>query len=255
MTSSTPVSPTRPSLVSKALRPMLLAGAAIVATAAVVLGHGTSSEATPLAAPARMPAAAYQPAATGATETAVLSGGCFWGVQGVFEHVRGVKQVLAGYAGGYASTANYELVSTGTTGHAESVKIVFDPAQISYGEILRIFFSVATDPTQVGGQFPDVGSQYRTEIFYTTPAQQVEAQRYIAQLTAAKAFARPIVTRVDPLKGFFEAESYHQDYLFHHPDQPYIAAYDLPKVAALKALFPGDWRGAPVLTLAMNRGS
>jgi len=244
---STPVS-----LAGKALRPMLLAGAAVVAVAAMVLGHGPASEATPLVAPARMPAAAYQAPASGQTETAVLSGGCFWGMQGVFEHVRGVKQVLAGYAGGMASTANYELVSTGTTGHAESIKIVFDPAQISYGEILRIYFSVATDPTQVGGQFPDVGSQYRTEIWYTTPAQRDEAERYIAQLTAAKAFKRPIVTRVDPLRGFFEAESYHQDYLFHHPDQGYIATYDLPKVAALKALFPGDWRPAPVLTLAGN---
>jgi peptide-methionine (S)-S-oxide reductase len=251
MTSSNPTAPTtRTSATAKALRPMLIAGVAAVAMAAFVLGRGGAGQAEPLGAPARMPAAAFQPPASGAVETVVLSGGCFWGVQGVFEHVRGVKQVLAGYAGGYASTASYELVSTGTTGHAESVKIVFDPAQISYGEILRIFFSVATDPTQVGGQFPDVGSQYRTEIFYTTPAQRDEAVRYIAQLSAARVFRRPIVTRVDPLKGFFEAESYHQDYLVHHPDQPYIATYDLPKVAALRALFPEDWRQAPLLTLA-----
>jgi peptide-methionine (S)-S-oxide reductase len=245
MTSSTPNS-----LAAKALRPMLIAGVAAVAMAAAVLGHGPAGEAAPLVEPSRMPVAAFQAPAAGKTETVVLSGGCFWGMQGVFEHVRGVKQVLAGYAGGNASTANYELVSTGTTGHAESVKIVFDPAQISYGEILRIFFSVGTDPTQVGGQFPDVGSQYRTEIFYTTPGQRDEAQRYIAQLSAAHVFRRPIATRVDPLKGFFPAEAYHQDYLVHHPEQPYIATYDLPKVAALKALFPGDWRPAPLLALA-----
>ena len=195
------------------------------------------------------PPAVDAPAASGA-ETAVLSGGCFWGMQGVFEHVRGVRQVLAGYAGGGASTANYDLVSTGTTGHAESIKIVFDPAQISFAEILRIYFSVATDPTQVGGQFPDMGSQYRGEIFYTTPAQKAVAERYIAQLGAAHLFRRPITTRIDPDKGFFAAEAYHQDYLYHHPDAPYIAAYDMPKVAALKTLFPADWRGAPVLTLA-----
>jgi len=242
----------RSSFASRAIKPTLIAGAATLALAAAVLGHGAVGEAAPLAPPTRMPAPAFAPGAPGSTETAVLSGGCFWGLQGVYEHVKGVRQVLAGYAGGYASTANYELVSTGTTGHAESIKIVFDPAQISYGEILRIFFSVATDPTQVGGQFPDVGSQYRTEIFYKTPAQKEVATRYIAQLTTAHAFHRPIATRVDPFIGFFEAEAYHQNYLYHHPDAPYIATYDLPKVEALKALFPEDWRAAPVLALASN---
>ena len=177
----------------------------------------------------------------------MLSGGCFWGVQGVFEHVRGVRQVLAGYAGGAAQSASYELVSTGATGHAESVQVVFDPSQISYGEILRLFFSVATDPTQTGGQFPDVGSQYRTEVWYVNDSQRAVAQAYVAQLNAAHVFRRPIATRVDPYKGFYAAETYHQDYLEHHPDQPYIATYDLPKVQALHALFPEDWRGAAVL--------
>jgi len=181
-------------------------------------------------------------------QTAVLSGGCFWGVQGVFEHVRGVRQALAGYAGGKRGTANYELVSTGSTGHAESVQIVFDPKQITYGEILRIFFSVATDPTQVNQQFPDEGTQYRSEIFYADPAQKRVAQAYIAQLEAARVFRRSIATRVDPNTGFFRAEAYHQDYLVHHPQAPYIATYDLPKVAALKALFPTQYQARPVTT-------
>jgi peptide-methionine (S)-S-oxide reductase len=171
-------------------------------------------------------------------------------MQGVFQHVKGVKQVLAGYAGGQGVTANYELVSTGTTGHAESIKVMFDPAQISYAQILRIYFSVATDPTQVGGQYPDEGTQYRGEIWYQNPAQKLIAVRYIAQLAAAKAFQRPITTRVDAYSGFYPAEAYHQDYLVHHPGAPYIATYDMPKVDALKRLFPGDWRPAPVLALA-----
>jgi len=239
-----------PAKTGRALGLTLVAVGAAAAMGAVVLGRGVESQAAPLAAPQRLPEAAFMAPAAGGVETVVLSGGCFWGMQGVFEHVRGVRQVLAGYAGGGASTANYDLVSTGTTGHAESIKIVFDPAQISFAEILRIYFSVATDPTQVGGQFPDMGSQYRGEIFYTTPAQKAVAERYIAQLGAAHLFRRPITTRIDPDKGFFAAEAYHQDYLYHHPDAPYIAAYDMPKVAALKTLFPADWRGAPVLTLA-----
>jgi peptide-methionine (S)-S-oxide reductase len=240
----------QPSKPGRALGLSLVAGVAAAAMAAFVLGRGAGSEAAPLAPPQRLPAAAFAPADSGRTETVVLSGGCFWGMQGVFQHVRGVEQVLAGYSGGLAATASYEVVSTGTTGHAESIKVTFDPAQISFAEILRIYFSVATDPTQVGGQYPDEGSQYRGEIFYTTPTQKLVAERYIAQLTAAHAFRRPIATRVDPDKGFFEAESYHQDYLYHHPDSGYIAAYDLPKVAALKALLPQDWRPAPLLTLA-----
>ncbi|HEX3365622.1 peptide-methionine (S)-S-oxide reductase MsrA [Phenylobacterium sp.] len=176
--------------------------------------------------------------AAGKLETAVLSGGCFWGVQGVFEHVKGVKKVLSGYAGGPGAMAQYELVSTGTTGHAESVQIVFDPQQISYGEVLRIFFTVATDPTQLNMQFPDEGTQYRGEIFYADPDQKRVAEAYIRQLNDAHVFKKPIATRVDPLKGFFKAEDYHQDYLTRHPEQPYIATYDLPKVAMLREVFP-----------------
>jgi peptide-methionine (S)-S-oxide reductase len=214
---------------------------AAVPTFSSVLHAASGSEAV-----RRLPSPAQAaPAAAGQEQTAVLSGGCFWGVQGVFAHVKGVRQVISGYAGGAASTANYELVSTGATGHAESVKIVFDPRQVSYGEILRIFFSVATDPTQLNHQFPDEGTQYRSEIFYADATQQKAAGDYIAQLNKAKAFAKPIVTRVDPLKGFYPAEGYHQNYLVLHPNEPYIATYDLPKVAALKSLFPDAYRAAP----------
>ena len=233
-------------LVRRGWRPALI-GAAAVALVVGLAPWRTAAGAAFLAPPSRLPAAAYD---APAGDVAVLSGGCFWGMQGVFEHVKGVKQVLAGYAGGQAGTANYELVSTGTTGHAESIKVVFDPAQISYAEILRIYFSVATDPTQVGGQFPDQGTQYRGEIWYQNTAQKVVAKRYIAQLTAAKAFHQPITTRVDAYSGFYPAEAYHQDYLVHHPGAPYIATYDMPKVDALKKYFGSDWRPAPVLALA-----
>lgn len=192
------------------------------------------------------PAPAYAPPSPAREETAVLSGGCFWGLQGVFDHVRGVKQVLAGYAGGTKATADYETVSTGTTGHAESVKIVFDPQQISFGDLLRIYFSVATDPTQLNRQFPDDGPQYRGEIFYLTPMQKEIATRYIAQLQAAHLYGRPIVTRVDAYSGFYRAEDYHQDYLLKHPDAPYIATYDAPKVRSLKVLFPQRYRAEPL---------
>jgi len=242
----------KPSLAHRATRLALIAGAAAAVIVGIGLAQGVHGQSGPPAAPAAVAAPLVDTASGGGLQTAVLSGGCFWGVQGVFEHVRGVRQVLAGYAGGAGVTANYDLVSTGTTGHAESVQIVFDPAQISYGEILRIFFSVATDPTQVGGQYPDEGSQYRSEIFYTSDTQRNVAQRYISQLDAAKAFSRPIATRVDALTGFFRAEAYHQDYLELHPEQPYIATYDLPKVAALKALLPADYRAAPVLALGSD---
>jgi peptide-methionine (S)-S-oxide reductase len=224
-----------------------LAGALIAAACA----GGASGAGWGPAAPVKAPAPIFdRPAAAGeATETAVLSGGCFWGLQGVYQHVRGVRQVLAGYAGGPRGLAQYELVSTGTTGHAESVKIVFDPRQISYGEILRIYFSVATDPTQLNQQFPDEGPQYRGDIFYLDGAQQGVAERYIAQLQAAHVYRRPIVTRLDPYKGFYPAEAYHQDYLLRHPDAAYIATYDMPKVAALKTLFPADYRPNPLRSL------
>ena len=193
------------------------------------------------------PPAIDNPKTAGPLQTAVLAGGCFWGVQGVYEHVRGVRKVLAGYAGGDKATAQYETVSSGTTGHAESVKIVFDPAEISYGQILQIAFSVVHDPTQLNRQGPDVGSQYRSSVFYGDDGQKRIAEAYIAQLNQAHAFARPIVTRVDPLKGFYPAEDYHQDYLIHNPTVPYIAYFDIPKIENLKRTFPELYSGQPVL--------
>src|SRR5271154_3068269 len=187
------------------------------------------------------------PKAAGSPQTAVLSGGCFWGVQGVFEHVRGVQNVVAGYAGGESSTAQYETVSSGTTGHAESVKITFDPAAISYGQILQIAFSVVHDPTQLNRQGPDIGTQYRSAIFYADDTQKQIAEAYISQLEKSHAFPRAIVTRVDPLKGFYPAEDYHQDYLIHNPYAPYIAINDIPKIENLKRTFAELYSGRPVL--------
>jgi peptide-methionine (S)-S-oxide reductase len=193
------------------------------------------------------PPAVDNPKAAGPMQTAVLAGGCFWGVQGVFAHVRGVRKAIAGYAGGARSTAVYERVGTGSTGHAESVKIIFDPAKISYGQILQIAFSVVHDPTQLNRQGPDVGTQYRSVIFYADDDQKRIAQAYIAQLDQAHVFARSIVTQVDPLKGFYEAEGYHQDYLIHNPTNLYIATYDVPKVENFKRTFPELYSGQPVL--------
>jgi peptide-methionine (S)-S-oxide reductase len=190
------------------------------------------------------------PKAAGPPQSAVFSGGCFWGVQAVFEHTRGVRQVLAGYAGGEKSTAEYETVSTGTTGHAESVQVSFDPAQISYGELLRVFFSVAHNPTELNRQGPDSGTQYRSEIFYLDEHQKQVAEAYIAQLDHAKAFSRKIVTRVDPYKGFYPAEGYHQDFLIHHPDNPYIVYNDLPKIENFRRLLPEDFRATPAALVA-----
>jgi len=182
-------------------------------------------------------------AASKTAQTAVVAGGCFWGIQAVFEHVKGVISATSGYAGGAASTAQYEVVSTGETGHAESVKIVYDPSQITYGQLLRVFFSVAHDPTQLNRQGPDVGSQYRSVLFYANDEQKQIAEAYIAQLTQAKIFARPIVTQVVPLKAFYSAEAYHQDYASHHPDNPYIVYNDAPKVAHLQQEFPELYTG------------
>jgi peptide-methionine (S)-S-oxide reductase len=193
------------------------------------------------------PPAVDNPKAAGPPQSAVLAGGCFWGVQGVFEHVRGVQKVIAGYAGGDKATAQYETVSSGTTGHAESVKIIFDPSEISYGQLLQIAFSVVHDPTQLNRQGPDVGSQYRSAVFYADDAQKRIAEAYISQLDQSHAFSRPIVTRVDPLKGFYAAEDYHQDYLIHNPNVPYIAYFDMPKVENFKRTFPELYSGHPVL--------
>jgi peptide-methionine (S)-S-oxide reductase len=217
-------------------------GAAIVG---VVLWHSPlfGAEAPVVIAPP----AIDNPKAAGPAQTAVLAGGCFWGVQGVFEHVRGVQKVVAGYAGGERSTAQYETVSSGTTGHAESVKITFDPAAISYGQILQIAFSVVHDPTQLNRQGPDVGTQYRSAIFYGNEDQKRIAQAYIKQLDQSRVFARPIATAVDPLRGFYDAENYHQDYLIHNPTQPYIAFYDIPKIENFRRTFPELYSGQPVL--------
>jgi peptide-methionine (S)-S-oxide reductase len=178
-------------------------------------------------------------------QTAIFAGGCFWGIQGVFEHVKGVTQAVSGYAGGRVANPGYEQVSSGTTGHAESVRVTFDPSQVSYGALLRIFFSVALDPTQKDRQGPDRGTQYRSELFVGGPDQERVAKAYVAQLEAAHVFGSPIVTRIDPVGPFYPAEAYHQDYLERHPDAPYIAINDMPKVQALQALFPENWQPTP----------
>jgi len=185
-----------------------------------------------------LPAPAVDEQATAHSETAVFAGGCFWGVQTTFQRIKGVEKTWAGYSGGSKETANYGAVSSETTGHAESVKVVFDPAKISYGTLLRVFFSVVHDPTQLNRQGPDVGTSYRSVIFFTTPEQEKIANAYIAQLDAAKAFPKKIVTQVVPLKAFYDAEDYHQDYAEKNPNNPYIQVCDVPKVAALKAQFP-----------------
>jgi peptide-methionine (S)-S-oxide reductase len=176
-------------------------------------------------------------------QTAVLSGGCFWGVQAVFQHVKGVISATSGYSGGAKKTAEYEVVSTGETGHAESVQIVYDPSQITYGELLRVFFSVAHDPTQLNRQGPDEGTQYRSSIFYSTDDQKRIAEAYIAQLDKSKVFPSPIVTKVVPLQGFYAAEAYHQNYAALHPNQPYIMFNDAPKVEHLRQEFPALYTG------------
>ena len=180
--------------------------------------------------------------ATRGKATAVLAGGCFWGVDAVFKHVKGVEKVVSGYSGGDAATAEYETVSSGSTGHAESVKITYDPSQVRFSELLRIFFSVATDPTQLNRQGPDTGPQYRSVIFYTNDEQKQVAQGYIQQLDKAGVFSRPIVTQVVPFKAFYPAEAYHQNFLERHPDYPYIVFNDLPKLRALKKEFPEIYR-------------
>lgn len=181
-------------------------------------------------------------AATPGEATAVFAGGCFWGVDAVFKHVKGVKNVVSGYSGGNAQTAKYMLVGTGTTGHAEAVKVTYDPAQIGYTDLMKVFFAVAHDPTQKDRQGPDHGTQYRSAIFYADPQQKDLAQRYIAQLDAAKSFGKPIVTEVAALDKFYPAEDYHQNYLALHPNQPYIVYNDLPKLEALKKQFPAWYR-------------
>jgi peptide-methionine (S)-S-oxide reductase len=177
------------------------------------------------------------------SESVVLAGGCFWGVQAVFSALKGVTSAISGYSGGSKSNAHYEIVSTGTTGHAESVQVTFDPSQISFGQILKVYFSVAHDPTELNRQGPDEGTQYRSEIFYSSDEQKHIAEAYIQQLDAAKVFKHPIVTKVAPLQAFYRAEDYHQDYVAHNPHQPYVAYNDLPKLTNLRAEFPEMCKG------------
>jgi peptide-methionine (S)-S-oxide reductase len=198
------------------------------------------------------PPARDNPKTAGPAQTAVLAGGCFWGVQAVFEHVRGVRRVVAGYSGGDLKSAHYATVSAGGTGHAESVEVTFDPAIVSYGEILQVFFSVAHDPTQLDRQGPDVGAQYRSEIFYLDEAQRDVAQAYIDQLTRSHAFQRPIATRLEPLTALYPAESYHQDFLVHHPYDPYILYNDAPKIENLHRLLPSLYLNDPVLVAGLR---
>jgi peptide-methionine (S)-S-oxide reductase len=198
------------------------------------------------------PPALDEPASTVPSEVAILAGGCFWGVQGVFQHVDGVISATSGYTGGDKASADYRKVSTGDTGHAESVRIVYDPSKISYGKLLQIFFSVVHDPTQLNRQGPDTGTQYRSAIFPTTPEQAKLAKAYIAQLTAAHVFNAAIVTKIESGKTFYPAEAYHQDYLTLHPESGYIVYNDLPKVANLKRLFAPTYRDKPVLVAAIQ---
>jgi peptide-methionine (S)-S-oxide reductase len=222
------------------------AAVGLLAVAALILSSPrTAAEGMKVLPP---PAIDEAPART-SSAVAVFAGGCFWGVQGVFQHVKGVTRAVSGYQGGAIANPTYEQVSGGTTGHAESVSVTFDPSQVSYGALLRIFFSVALDPTQVDRQGPDSGTQYRSMLFVNGPEQEKVARAYIAQLDAARTFSRPIATRVEAGGTFWPAEAYHQDYLEHHPDAPYIAFHDMPKIRALQSLFPAHWRDQATMTL------
>ena len=224
----------------------LLATAALVATGVGLTALQSSAEiAHVIPAPAVDEAAGTQP-----SEVAVIAGGCFWGVQGVFQHVNGVTNAVSGYAGGEKRTAQYEKVGSGSTGHAESVRITFDPRKISYGQILRIYFSVAHDPTQLNRQGPDVGTQYRSAIFPANAEQARIAKAYIAQLNQVRVYNAAIATKIEPDREFFPAEDYHQDFMTRHPSHPYIVYNDLPKIDDLKRLFPDAYRPDPVLVAA-----
>ena len=226
---------------------LALCAAAVGALAWYALGPSRAAE-----EPVVIPPPQLDAKEAGGIQTAVFAGGCFWGVQGVFQHTAGVVNALSGYAGGSKASASYPLVSTGTTGHAEAVEVKYDPKRISYGKLLQIYFSVAHDPTQLDRQGPDTGPQYRSAIFTTSDEQKRIADAYIAQLDAAKVYGAPIVTKVGPLKGFYAAEAYHQDYLTLHPSQPYIAYNDLPKIEALKKLFPTEYLDKPTLVSSVK---
>jgi len=227
--------------------------AAIAVTMTVIVSAGMTGR-WPAQEKARIipPPSIDEPASQAKSETAVFAGGCFWGVQGVFQHVKGVSRAVSGYAGGRRNTAHYEVVTQGTTGHAEAVQVVFDPRQISYGRLLQVFFSVAHDPTQLNRQGPDRGTQYRSTIFPATPEQERVARTYIAQLNEARAFDSAIVTTIELNREFYEAEDYHQDFLTRNPTHRYIVVNDLPKIDELKRVFPGLYRAIPVLVGSMR---
>ncbi|MGA8613704.1 MAG: peptide-methionine (S)-S-oxide reductase MsrA [Xanthobacteraceae bacterium] len=227
---------------------------AVVLTAIFVFAKTSLTQAAESAVVIPPPAVDAGPSANGAPRSIVLAGGCFWGVQAVYQHTKGVTQAVSGYAGGKKDTAHYEMVGTGSTGHAESVQVTFDPKEITLGKILQIYFSVAHNPTELNYQGPDSGTQYRSEIFYTDQEQKRVAEAYIAQLDKAHVFAEPIATKVGPLlTGFYPAETYHQDFAVLHPTYPYIVFNDLPKVDNLKRLFPDYYRETPVTVLASSR--
>ncbi|QLK63520.1 peptide-methionine (S)-S-oxide reductase MsrA (plasmid) [Enterobacteriaceae bacterium Kacie_13] len=230
----------------KSLRNYSLIAGLVLASAFVFQNNawswGGAEPAMVIAAPAK-----DEPAGTSHSETALFAGGCFWGIQGVFQHVKGVTSAVSGYTGGAAGTANYEEVSTGETGHAESVKVTFDPTQVTYGELLHIFFSVGHNPTQLNRQGPDTGSQYRSAVFPQNAAQADVAKAYIAQLNASKSYSKPVVTTVENNGHFYLAEAYHQNFLNDNPDYPYIVVNDLPKIKDLQHYFPANYREQPVL--------
>lgn len=221
---------------------LIAAGVGALAVSFFVVGPLRAAE-----DPVIIPAPAVDAQAGDGLETAVVAGGCFWGIQGIYQHTNGVVNAVSGYSGGLARTAKYELVGRGTTGHAEVVEVKYDPKKISYGKILQILFSVGHDPTQVNRQGPDVGTQYRSAIFPTNPEQKKVAEAYIAQLNAAKVYPRAIATTIEPLNGFYAAEDYHQDYATNNPSQPYIAYNDLPKIENLKKVFSDIYRTKPAL--------
>jgi peptide-methionine (S)-S-oxide reductase len=235
--------PVQPSL----FRSALIFSALLLGAGAALRGFPSAAES---ARPIPPPVLDEQVSPTAASEIAVLAGGCFWGVQGVFQHVDGVSSAVSGYAGGAANTAHYEMVGANTTGHAEAVQVTFDPSRISYGRILQIYFSVAHDPTELNRQGPDVGAQYRSAIFPTNRQQAQIAEAYIAQLNQAHAFDAPIVTKIEPGRNFYPAEDYHQDFLTRNPRYAYIVINDLPKIENLKRLFPETYRANPVLVAA-----
>jgi peptide-methionine (S)-S-oxide reductase len=226
----------------------LIAGTAALAVCLYAMDGANAETAVKIPAPASDVATATR----NATDTAVFAGGCFWGVQAVFQHTKGVLNAVSGYTGGEKETADYSRVSSGKTGHAESVLITYDPKQISYGKLLQIYFSVAHDPTQLNKQYPDNGTQYRSAIFYKDVNQKQVAEQYIRQLDAAHVYRDKIVTQLNPFTSYYAAENYHQDYATLHPESPYIAHFDLPKIASLKSLFPQEYRDVPVLVASQH---